>query len=188
MKEHVYFFSEHESIAREEVLQKIGIRGRAAMELASLGLPILPGFVIDSEITSGLSDWELEPQLRGFFKKLENVTGKKFGDPENPMLVKIVLSPSLVITTYPTLHNYGLTEGTLPGFIKFVGENFGRHELQFLCRGSLEIEARIAELEKRDKDLQRIKAAIAVLDKELAGSSGPKERAKSIAEVQPLLP
>jgi pyruvate,orthophosphate dikinase len=188
MKEHVYFFSENESISREEVLQKIGIRGRGAMELASLALPILPGFVIDSEISSDLSDWELEPQLRGFFKKLEKVTGKRFGDPENPLLVKIVLSPSLVITTYPTLHNYGLTEGTLPGFVKFVGENFGRHELQFLCRGSLEIEARIAELEKRDKELERIKAAISALDRELASDSGPKERAKSIAEVLPLLP
>ncbi len=99
-----------------------------------------------------------------------------------------MLSPSLVITTYPTLHNYGLTEGTLPGFIRFVGENFGRHELQFLCRGSLEIEARIAELEKKDKELARIKAASAALDKELAGNSGAKERAKSIAEVLPLLP
>jgi pyruvate,orthophosphate dikinase len=188
MKEHVYFFSENESIAKEEVLQKIGIRGRGAMELAALGLPILPGFVIDSDITSDLSQWELEPQLRGFFKKLENVTGKRFGDPDNPLLVKIVLSPSLVITTYPTLHNYGLTDGTLPGFIKFVGENFARHEQQFLCRGSLEIEARIAELEKKDKELARIKAAIIILDKDLAGSGGPKERAKSVADLLPLLP
>jgi pyruvate,orthophosphate dikinase len=188
MKEHVYFFSESQSIAKEEVLQKIGIRGRGAMELAALGLPILPGFVIDSDITSDLSQWELEPQLRGFFKKLENVTSKRFGDPDNPLLVKIVLSPSLVITTYPTLHNYGLTDGTLPGFIKFVGENFARHEQQFLCRGSLEIEARIAELEKKDKELARIKQAIAALDKDLAGSGGPKDRAKSVAELLPLLP
>ena len=188
MKKHVYFFSENESIAKEEVLEKIGIRGRRAMELAALALPILPGFIIDTEITSELEEWELEPQLRGFFRKLESAAGKRFGDPDNPMLVKIVLSPSLVITTYPTLHNYGLTEGTLPGFIKFVGENFGRHELQFLCKGSLEVEARIAELEKREKDLTRIKAAIVALEKELAGDSGARERAKSIAEVLPLLP
>src|SRR4030067_2009311 len=117
MKEHVYFVSENESIAREEGVQKIGIRGRGALELAALGLPILPGFVIDSDITSDLSQWELEPQLRGFFKKLENVTDKRFGDPDNPLLVKIVLSPSLVITTYPTLHNYGLTDAAPPRFL-----------------------------------------------------------------------
>jgi len=106
--------------------------------------------------------------LKGFFKKLEAGTGKKFNDPTNPMLVKIVISPSLVITHYPTLHNYGLTESTLKGFIKFVGENFGKHEVQFLIRGNLEIEARIAELEERDKDLKTIKAAIAALNKEEA--------------------
>jgi pyruvate,orthophosphate dikinase len=188
MKEHVYFFSENEAIAREEVLEKIGIRGRRAMELAALALPILPGFIIDCEIASELQGVKLEPQLRGFFKKLEDVTGKKFGDPDNPLLVKIVLSPSLVITTYPTLHNYGLTEATLPCFMKFVGENFGRHELQFLCRGSLEIEARIAELEKREKDLARIRGACAALDKELAGTSDAAQRAKSLAAILPLLP
>jgi len=188
MKEHVYFFSDKEYISKEEVLQKIGVRGRRAMELAELELPILPGFIIDSELSSDLRGIELMPHLKGFFKKLEAVTGKRFDDPENPMLVKIVLSPSLVITTYPTLHNYGLTEKTLSGFIKFVGENFGRHELQFLCKGSLEIEARIAELEKREKDLQAIKTAISRLEGELAGSIGAKEREKSITAILPLLP
>jgi len=188
MKEHVYFFSENEYFDKEEVLEKIGIRGRRAMELAALALPILPGFVIDSEVSSELEEWELEPQLRGFFKKLEGATGKRFDDPSNPMLVKIVLSPSLVITTYPTLHNYGLTDRTLPGFMKFVGENFGRHELQFLCKGQLEVEARIAELEKRSKDLQRIKEAVAQLDKELASDMGAREREKSLAAIMGLLP
>jgi pyruvate,orthophosphate dikinase len=188
MKEHVYFFSENEYIDKEEVLERIGIRGRRAMELAELALPILPGFVIDSQLSAELEDLELESHLRTFLKKLEKTAGKRFDDPDNPMLVKIVLSPSLVITTYPTLHNFGLTDSTLPGFIRFVGENFGRHELQFLCKGCLEIEARIAELEQRDKDLGRIKAAIVALDKELASELGAKERAKSLAAVLPLLP
>jgi pyruvate,orthophosphate dikinase len=188
MKEHFYYFSDKEYISEEEALQKIGVRGRRAMELAELALPILPGFIIDSELAADLKGIELTSNLKGFFKKLEAATGKSFDDPENPMLVKIVLSPSLVITTYPTLHNYGLTEKTLPGFIKFVGENFGRHELQFLCRGSLEIEARIAELENRQKDLERIKSAIAQLDKELAADIGAKEREKSINAILPLLP
>jgi pyruvate,orthophosphate dikinase len=188
MKEHAYFFSDKEYISQEEVLQKIGVRGRRAMELAELELPILPGFIIDSDLSSDLKDIGLIPHLKGFFKKLEATTGKRFDDPENPMLLKIVLSPSLVITTYPTLHNYGLTEKTLPGFIKFVGENFGRHELQFLCKGSLEVEARIAELEKREKDLERIRSAIAQLNRELAASIGAKEREKTINTILPLLP
>ena len=50
MKRNVFFFSGNEFISREDILNKIGIRGRRAMELASLKLPLLPGFVIDSEM------------------------------------------------------------------------------------------------------------------------------------------
>ncbi|MBN1835131.1 MAG: pyruvate, phosphate dikinase [Spirochaetales bacterium] len=188
MKRNVFFFSEREFIDKEEILNKIGIRGRRAMELAELGLPILPGFVIDSEITSELESLSLRPHLAGFFKKLEAGTGKRFDAPANPMLLKIVISPSLVITHYPTLHNYGLTKSTLPGFVTFVGENFAWHEVQFLCRGSLEIEARIAELENRDKDLRQIKAAIDRLDTELSGRMTAEERRKSVLATLPLLP
>ena len=188
MKRNVYFFSEQEFISREEILEKIGIRGRGAMELAALKLPILPGFVIDSEITSELGPLSLKPELSVFFRKLEAGTQKRFDDPDNPMLLKIVISPSLVITHYPTLHNYGLTEGTLPGFVKFVGANFAWHEVQFLCRGTLEVEARIAELEQRPKDVQRVKQAIDRLDGELSRKMDAGEREKSVRATLPLLP
>ena len=46
MNKQVYFFSESEYTSKETVQEMIGIRGRAAMELAALKLPILPGFVI----------------------------------------------------------------------------------------------------------------------------------------------
>jgi pyruvate,orthophosphate dikinase len=188
MKRNVYFFSDKEYVSKEEVLDKIGIRGRRAMELAELKLPILPGFVIDAEIASDLADISMKPHLQSFFKKLEAGTGKKFGDTENPMLVKIVISPSLVITHYPTLHNYGLTDGTMPGFVKFVGENFGHHEAQFLCKGCLEIEARIAELENKEKYALNIRRAADKLDKQLSGKMSAKERDASVREVVPLLP
>ncbi|MBN2553353.1 MAG: pyruvate, phosphate dikinase [Spirochaetales bacterium] len=188
MKRNVYFFSDKEYVSKEEVLNKIGIRGRRAMELAELELPILPGFVIEAEIASDLAEMSIKSHLRSFFKKLEAGTGKRFGDPENPMLVKIVISPSLVITHYPTLHNYGLTDGTLPGFVKFVGENFGHHEVQFLCKGMLAIEARIAELEKKEKYAQSIRKAADKLDRQLSSKMSARERDASVREILPLLP
>ncbi len=188
MKRNVYFFSEKEFVNKEDVLNKIGIRGRRAMELAELKLPILPGFVIDCEAASDLSPVALKSHLQGFVKKLEAGTGKRFDDPDNPMLVKIVISPSLVITQYPTLHNFGLTDNTLPGFMKFVGENFGHHEVQFLCKGMLEIEARIAELKNDEKLAQQIRKAASRLDKQLSGKLTAREREASVKEIQPLLP
>ncbi|UCF97136.1 MAG: pyruvate, phosphate dikinase [Spirochaetaceae bacterium] len=188
MKRNVYFFSDKEYVTKEEILNKIGIRGRRAMELAELQLPILPGFLIDAEIASDLAEATIKSHLQGFFKKLEAGTGKRFGNPNNPMLVKIVISPSLVITHYPTLHNYGLTDSTLPGFVKFVGENFGHHEVQFLCKGTLEIEARIAELEDKEKYAQRIRQAADKLDKQLSSKMSARERDASVKEILPLLP
>ena len=188
MKRNVYFFSDRAYISKEEVLNKIGIRGRRAMELAELKLPILPGFVIDAEIASDLADMSMKPHLQSFFKKLEAGTGKRFGDLDNPMLVKIVISPSLVITHYPTLHNYGLTNSTLPGFVKFVGENFGHHEVQFLCKGALAIEARIAELEKKEKYAESIRKAANKLERQLSSKMSARERDASVKEIVPLLP
>ena len=99
------------------------------------------------------------------------------------MLVKIVISPNLVIASYPTLHNFGLTEKTLPGFNRYVGENFGWHELQFLARGSLEIEMAIAELEDKEKDEKALKQAIKELDVELNSSVDAKKRKASSARL-----
>ena len=188
MKKNVYFFSESTYVSKEEVLDKIGIRGRRAMELAELKLPLLPGFVIDSDIASNLKDLSLKPELKKLFKKMEEGTGKRFDDPENPMLVKIVISPSLVITNYPTLHNYGLTYNTLGGFEKFVGENFGKHEMQFLSKGMLAVEVKIAEMEKNEDALKSLNEGIARLNKDLADNRTPKQRDVSIEKTQEFLP
>ena len=61
---------------------------------------------------------------------------------------------------YPALHNFGLTDNTISGFTKFVGKEFGYHEVLFLIKGFLEIEIKIAELEKRNKDEADLKNKI----------------------------
>ena len=144
MKKNIHFFDQGEANVKPPILERIGIRGRLAVELADLDLPILPGFVIDADVAAHLADFDIWGALRPWMDRLAKLTGKAFGDAENPMLVKIVVSPNLVIASYPTMHNFGLTDKTLPGFNRFVGENFGWHELQFLTRGSLEIEMAIA--------------------------------------------
>ncbi len=188
MKNNVHFFSQNEYTGKDRILEIIGIRGRQAMELAALDLPILPGFVIDSQIVEALDKIPLKKNLKGFFQKLEQGTGKSFGDPRNPMLLKIVISPNLVITHYPTLHNYGLTDETLDGFISYVGENFGYHEVQYLIRGNLEIEKRIAELEKREADGKAIAEAIAELDRDLNAQMTAAQRKASAEKHRCLLP
>ncbi|MBN1798969.1 MAG: pyruvate, phosphate dikinase [Spirochaetales bacterium] len=188
MKNNIHFFSAHEHISKKAVLGNIGIRGRRAMELAALDLPILPGFIFDSEVASKLENTDLKPHLKSFIAKVEKITGKKYGDSQNPMLVKIVISPNLVIVNYPTLHNFGLVKSNVTAFNKYVGENFGIHEMQFLMKGCLEIEARIAELKNKEDDKKKIQAAIGVLTKELKTDISAAQRKQSITKYASLLP
>jgi len=188
MKKNIHYFSKGDAELKEPVLEKIGIRGRLAMDLAELDLPILPGFVIDAEVAAHLDQFELKPFLEPFFERLEKHTGKGFSDADNPMLVKIVVSPNLVIATYPTLHNFGLTEKTIEGFISFVGDNFGYHEVQFLIRGMLDIERAVAELENRESDAESFKKHLQGLDADLKSNMDLKKRKESVDKYLALLP
>jgi len=188
MKKNIWFFAQGEANTKSEVLERIGIRGRLAMELADLDLPILPGFVIDADVAAHLKDFDIWAALRSWMDRLAKLTGKTFGDADNPMLVKIVVSPNLVIASYPTLHNYGLTDKTLAGFNRFVGENFGSHELQFLTRGNLEIESAIAELENKEKEAKSLRQAMKDLDGEMNSEMDAKKRKASLARYTKMLP
>jgi pyruvate, orthophosphate dikinase len=188
MKNNIHLFSKKEYVKDDEILEKIGIRGREANDFASLNLPILPGFIVDSDLAGKIEDTDLKPYVKDHMKKVEKDTKKVFGDPENPMLAKIVISPNLAIVRYPTLHNYGLTEKTLPGFNAFVGGNFAFHELQFLIKGSLEIEIKIAELEKRAKDVKTIEKTLEKLEQEMEKPVPANLREKSLEKYKALLP
>jgi pyruvate,orthophosphate dikinase len=56
--------------------------------------------------------------------KIEKIMDKKYGDPAKPMLLKLVLAPNLQFSTYPSIHNIGLTTTTMEGFGKNTGEKF----------------------------------------------------------------
>ena len=187
MKENIHLFSRTVHITEEEILEKIGVRGKEYMEFAGLGLPIMPGFIIDSDVAAYLEDNDIKPFLKEYLGKIEADAGKVFGDSANPMLVKIVVSANLAIVSYPTLHNYGLTEETIPGFNKFVGEEFGSHEILFLIKGNLEVEAKLAELEGRAKDVLKLAEMIETITGELDKDMTAKEYARAVEKYKPFL-
>jgi pyruvate,orthophosphate dikinase len=189
MKDNVHFFSQKETVKRGVDLEKLGMRGRQANEFAELSLPILPGFVIDSDAASSLADQpKLAENLRPVFRKVEAIVGKGLGDSKNPLLVKIVVSPNLAVSNYPTLHDFGLARDTVDGFASWVGTNFAAHEVLFLARGMLAVEDRVAELEGRDKDRQRIAAAVESCQKALRADKASKGANALMDEYAPFLP
>ncbi|MAG13235.1 MAG: pyruvate, phosphate dikinase [Spirochaetales bacterium] len=187
MKDNIHLFSRKIHTKDPEIIEKIGIRGSEYMEFAALDLPILPGFIIDSEVAAYLEDEDLKPYLEQSFTKIEDEAKKQFGDAQNPMLVKIVISSSLAIMHYPFLHNYGLTDETIPGFISFVGAEFGYHEILFLIKGNLTVEAKLAELENRAKDLLKINEMLDTLTSELDKEMSAKEYARAIEKYKSFL-
>src|SRR5574344_1652399 len=90
-KKYVYFFSEGNGSMRN----LLGGKGANLAEMTNLGMPVPQGFTISTEAcTKYYEDGEkisedLEKSIMGFIEKMESVTGKKFGDVENPLLVSV---------------------------------------------------------------------------------------------------
>ncbi|MCL2008723.1 MAG: PEP-utilizing enzyme [Treponema sp.] len=167
MDSRIHFFSQIDVIPKKVNDEKLGIRGRQANEFANLGFPILPGFILDTDIASSIKVDDIKKDVLALLGKCAGIVGKKFGDSENPMLVKIVISTNLAISTFPVLHNFGLVKPTIGGFSKWVGKHFAAHEVIFLVRGMLKIEERIKELEAKNKEMEEIAAVIKKLERML---------------------
>ncbi|MEI6873663.1 MAG: putative PEP-binding protein, partial [Spirochaetota bacterium] len=188
MKDNIHFFSQSQSVRKGIDLEKLGQRGRQANEFAELELPILPGFVIDANAAYRIEESEVKGAIIPTLRKVEELVGKKVGDAANPLLVKIVVSPNLAISNYPTLHNFGLARDTVDGFSTGVGANFAAHEVLFLVRGILSVEERIAQFEGREKDKDALTALLAKVAKSLQTEKLGKSAAALMDEYAPSLP
>jgi pyruvate,orthophosphate dikinase len=133
--ENIIFFNKDLEAVDENTRRKLGIRGRRAVDLAAMGLPIAPGFIIDSELTKKLPQVNVKQLIKTYVEKLEKDTKKKFGDPQKPLLLKVVLSSDLNIPNFPSIHNIGLNDSTVKGFGKHTGDDFAYGEYRFLLRG-----------------------------------------------------
>jgi pyruvate,orthophosphate dikinase len=172
MNNNIHFFSEHDVISHKIEPEKLGIRGRQANEFAELGFPILPGFILDTDIASEINPDLIRKDVNSLLDKCAKIVKKTYGDTDNPMLLKVVVSPNLAVSTYPTLHNFGLVRPTIDGFANWVGEDFAAHEVLFLVRGMLKIEERIKELEDKTKEQAEIVSRLKSLNRAL-GIMGP---------------
>jgi pyruvate,orthophosphate dikinase len=132
--ENIIFFNKDLEKIDDKVRLKLGIRGRRAVDLAMMGLPIAPGFIIDSELTKKLPQINLKEILKSYIGNLEKETKKKFGDNKKPLLLKVVLSSDLNTPYFPSIHNIGLNYETVEGFSKFTNPVFAYGEFLWLLR------------------------------------------------------
>ncbi|MBQ3047750.1 MAG: pyruvate, phosphate dikinase, partial [Clostridia bacterium] len=90
-KKYLYLFSEGNATMREI----LGGKGANLAEMTNLGLPVPQGFTISTEACTQyyedgrqIND-EIQAQIMEYIAKMEEITGKKFGDKENPLLVSV---------------------------------------------------------------------------------------------------
>ena len=90
-KKYVYLFSEGNASMRE----LLGGKGANLAEMTNLGLPVPQGFTISTEACTQyyedgrkIND-EIQAEILEYITKMEEITGKKFGDKENPLLVSV---------------------------------------------------------------------------------------------------
>ena len=91
MKKWVYLFTEGNANMRE----LLGGKGANLAEMTALGLPVPQGFTITTEACTQyyedsrqIND-EIQGQINEYISKMEEITGKKFGDTKNPLLVSV---------------------------------------------------------------------------------------------------
>ena len=135
---YVYLFSEGNANMRE----LLGGKGANLAEMTNIGLPVPQGFTISTEACTAyyedgrkIND-EIMSQIDEYIVKMEGITGKKFGDIENPLLVSVrsgarASMPGMM----DTILNLGLNDEVVnamiagnpdPKFERFVYDSYRR--------------------------------------------------------------
>lgn len=123
----VYFFGNEETEGKNSMKDLLGGKGANLAEMANLGIPVPPGFTITTEVCllyleKGAYPKEVIDQINNAIVQLEKVTGKKFGDNDNPLLLSVrsgarVSMPGMM----DTVLNLGLNDETVEGLAKKTG-------------------------------------------------------------------
>jgi pyruvate,orthophosphate dikinase len=180
----IYFFDETDGVNK----MLLGGKGAGLAEMTRLGLPVPPGFIITTEICEkfyeagkrlpdGLMD-----EVRKSIRRLEGLTGKRFGDCENPLLVSVrsgaaVSMPGMM----DTILNLGLNDETVEGLTKqsgkpeFAWDTYWRF-MQMLGKIILGIDARKFDGITAGKDLSDLEVlkTIVMSSKSICEETGKK--------------
>ena len=132
MTKYVYLFSEGDGSMRE----LLGGKGANLAEMTKLGLPVPQGFTISTEACTKyyedgkMINDEILAEIMENIEKMEEITGKKFGDLENPLLVSVrsgarASMPGMM----DTILNLGLNEDV----VKVMAEKSGNARWAYDC-------------------------------------------------------
>ncbi len=127
-KKRVYTFGNKKAEGKADMRNLLGGKGANLAEMCLLGLPVPAGFTITTEVCTEYYEnncelpAELEADVWAAMAETEKIMGKKYGDPENALLVSCrsgarASMPGMM----DTVLNIGVCSATIPGLIKKTG-------------------------------------------------------------------
>src|SRR4249919_1765325 len=125
----VYAFGGGKAEGRADMRNLLGGKGAGLAEMAHLGVPVPPGFTITTEVCTYFYQngktypKELKAKVDAALAEVGRITGKKFGDGENPLLVSVrsgarASMPGMM----DTVLNLGLNDATVAALAKKSGD------------------------------------------------------------------
>jgi len=129
MTQWVYSFGAGHNEGRADMRNLLGGKGANLAEMASIGLPVPPGFTITTEVCTAYYDngqkypGDLAAQVRAALARVEEAVGNRFGDHHRPLLVSVrsgarVSMPGMM----DTVLNLGLNDQTVEGLVAASGD------------------------------------------------------------------
>lgn len=128
-RRYVYFFGNERSEGRGDMRALLGGKGAGLMEMTRIGLPVPAGFVITvdacalylSSSQSGLKP--LRREIVRNLQRLERISGRRFGDPKNPLLVSVRSGAARSMPgMMETILNLGLNDRAVVGLAERTGQ------------------------------------------------------------------
>jgi pyruvate,orthophosphate dikinase len=125
----VFFFGDGVAEGAGLGKEALGGKGSGLAEMTALGIPVPPGFTIDTSVcadyTRGVALDGVRGEVDAALSRVEQSAGKRFGDPKDPLLVSVRSGArSSMPGMMDTILNLGLTSKTLPGLAAVLGERF----------------------------------------------------------------
>lgn len=124
----IYFFANGRADGNAEMKDILGGKGANLAEMTNAGVPVPPGFTISAEVCKFYYDHgrkypeDLAEEVHAAMKRLEEVTGKGFGDPKNPLLVSVRSGAAISMPgMMDTILNLGLNDETVGGLCELTG-------------------------------------------------------------------
>ncbi len=109
----IYHIQKGLPIEDQQLKEKAGIIGYSMLEQAALDIPVSPGFIIELSTVQSSEQRQIRRALDEGIQFIEKQTSRKFGDAGSPLLLKIWLSPSLIVETFPQVRYLGLNQPIL---------------------------------------------------------------------------